>query len=299
MANTYPESGPVTLRTNLADHKIVAALKRGDIASDLARFDFCGPKVANEGFKPMVREGRFDAGELAIVTYLQARALGKPLVLLPAVVLGGPLHHCLRYNPGRRAMTPGELAGGIVGIRSYTQTTCVWLRGILQHDYGVDPARVTWGVMDDSHLAEYADPANCRRLDPARKLEDLLADGAVDAIVVSPQAAPDPRAATLIPDAMKAAEAWQARLGLTPINHMFVVDAALSARRPDVVRDIYRQLVASKQAAGATPGLRFGIEPNRQALALIIDYAVEQAILPRRLSVDELFDDTTRALPPA
>ncbi len=299
MAKEFPATGRVTLATNLADHAVTAAMKQGRVTSDLVTLDYCGPRVANEGFKPMIRQGAFDAGELAIVSYLQARAAGKRLVLLPAVVLGGPLHHCLRYNPARRAMAPRDLEGGVVGIRAYTQTTCVWIRGFLQHQYVVDLDRVTWAVADESHLAEYRDPANCRPLPAGRKLEELLDSGEIDATVVSPQAPPDPKAATLLPDAMEAARAWERDHGAVPINHMFVVSQDLSEQRPDVVRDIYRMLVASKQAAPANPSIAFGIEPNRKALELIIQYSVEQKILPRKLEVDELFDDVTRSLPEA
>jgi 4,5-dihydroxyphthalate decarboxylase len=299
MATEFPATGRVTLRTNLADHKVVAAMKQGDIASDLVTLDYCGPRVANEGFKPMIRAGLFDAGELAIVSYLQARAYRKRLVLLPAVVLGGALHQCLRYNPARHSLKPINLEGRTVGIRAYTQTTCVWIRGLLAHEYGVDLDRVTWGVMDDAHLAEFADPPSCRRLDPARKLEAMLESGEIDATVVSPQAPPDPKAATLIPNALEEAAAWSRRTGINPINHMFVVSQDLCEQRPDVVRDIYRMLVAGKQAAPANPALSFGVEPNRKALETIIAWSVEQKVIPRAMAVDDLFDDVTRALPEA
>jgi 4,5-dihydroxyphthalate decarboxylase len=292
----YPPSGPVVLKTNLGDHAGTAALKRGDGPSELVTFDFCGPKTANEGFKPMIREGFYQAGELAIVSYLQAKVYGKPLVLLPAVVLGGFLHHCIRYNPAHGAMMPRDIEGAMVGTRVYTQTTCVWVRGVLQEEYGVDLSRVTWGVADESHLAEYQDPPNCRKLPPGRKLEDLLGTGEIVAAVVSPQAPPDPQATELIPDAHQAAQAWGRKRDLVPINHMVVVDQALSEQRPDVVRDIWRMLLESKRIAGETPAIRFGIEPNRKALELVIDYAVSQQIIPRRFHVDDLFDDTTRAL---
>ena len=85
---TFPASGPVRLRTNLADSQLANALKQGEVKTDLVDFDFCGPKTANQGFKPMVREGLFDAGELAIVTYMQALDYGKPLVLIPATMVG-------------------------------------------------------------------------------------------------------------------------------------------------------------------------------------------------------------------
>jgi 4,5-dihydroxyphthalate decarboxylase len=88
----------VTLRTNLADSAITRGVKSGEITSPLVNFDFCGPKVAHSGFKAMVRGGEFDAGELAIVTFLQAKAFGKPLVLMPVPIVGRFQHHCIAYS---------------------------------------------------------------------------------------------------------------------------------------------------------------------------------------------------------
>jgi len=149
----YPKSGPVTLRANLADYAVTKALKAGAIASDLVSFDFCGPKVAFQGFKPMVRERAYDASELAIATFLQAKVYGKPVTLLPAVVMGRFQHnHALRCV-ARGPLAPADIAGRRIGIRSYTQTTGIWVRGILQHEYGVDLDSVTWVCNDDGHLA--------------------------------------------------------------------------------------------------------------------------------------------------
>src|SRR5688572_13129787 len=147
--SAYPKTGPVTLSTNLADYPVTRALKAGAVKSDLVTFDFCGPKVANEGFKPMVREGKFDAGELAIVTFLQAKVYGKPLVLLPAVVMGRGQHHTIHYNVARGPLSPKDIEGKRFGTRSYSVTTGVWVRGILHDEYGVDPNRVTWCVTGD------------------------------------------------------------------------------------------------------------------------------------------------------
>src|SRR5947209_19347481 len=112
----YPSAGPVTLRTNLADYPMTKALKSGAIKSDLVTFDFCGPKVANQGFKQMVRERAYDAGELAIGTFLEARTYRKPVAMLPAVVMGRFQHgHTLRSTE-RSAFGPSELEGKRIGI---------------------------------------------------------------------------------------------------------------------------------------------------------------------------------------
>jgi len=75
------------LRTLLGDHKCTAALKNGSLKSDVVAFDFVEYSPTNKGFKPMVREAAFDVAEMAIVTYLMAKAFDKPMVLLPSVVL--------------------------------------------------------------------------------------------------------------------------------------------------------------------------------------------------------------------
>src|ERR1700731_4222909 len=159
----YPLSGSMKLRTNLADYPVTKALKQGKTSSSLVSFDFCGPPVANEGFKGMVRDNKFDAGELAIITFLQAKAYGKPYVLLPAPISGRFQHHCIGYNIEHGELKPKDIEGKKVGVRTYAQTTGLWVRGILQHEYGVDLDKVTWLTIDESHLSEYREPPNVGR----------------------------------------------------------------------------------------------------------------------------------------
>jgi 4,5-dihydroxyphthalate decarboxylase len=301
----YPASGPVTLDTNLADYPVTRALKAGAVKSDLVSFDFTGPKVANQGFKPMVREGKFDAGELAIVTFLQAKIYGKPLTLLPAVMMARGQHHTIHYNVARGALTPKDIEGKRFGTRSYSVTTGVWVRGILKDDYGVDSGKVTWCTTDDGHLAEYKDPANCVRLPAGSNVEKMLVEGELDGAILGGELPDEPRVAPLFPDPHKAAETWSKKNGMAPINHLFVVRSELAQQRPDVVREIFRLLKESKaqyfKASGvpAADGLDpvpFGVENNRKALETIIRYSYEQQVIPRMMSVDELFDDVTREL---
>jgi 4,5-dihydroxyphthalate decarboxylase len=108
------------------------------------QFDFADIKASNTAFKPLVREAKFDLAELAIVTHLQAKAYGKPYVLIPAVVMDRGQHQALLYNSERGELTPEKLHGRRIGVRSYTVTTGVWVRGILADDYGVDLNRIVW-----------------------------------------------------------------------------------------------------------------------------------------------------------
>ena len=122
------------LHTLLGSYPNAVAMKDGRVKSDLVEFDFPDFPVPNRGFKPMVREHKFDCGELAIVTFLQAREFGLPYVLLPATVVGRGQLHTVAYNSERGTMKPSDLNGKKFGVRSYTQTTGIWVRGILARE---------------------------------------------------------------------------------------------------------------------------------------------------------------------
>src|SRR5580693_6850008 len=104
------------LRTLLGDHSCTKALKDGLIGSDSLTLDFIPYSPTNKGFKPMVREQAFDVSEMAIVTYLIARSFDKPMVLLPAVVMGRFQHRYALYNPEHGHLSVSGLKGKRVGI---------------------------------------------------------------------------------------------------------------------------------------------------------------------------------------
>jgi hypothetical protein len=110
------------LHTMLGNYPNTKALKNGRIRSDSIDFDFVEVKVANNLFKQVVRDAKYDVAELAIVTYLQAKAFRKPYVLLPAVIVSRSQHHTIAYNPDRGPLKPSDLNGKRVGVRAYTVT---------------------------------------------------------------------------------------------------------------------------------------------------------------------------------
>jgi 4,5-dihydroxyphthalate decarboxylase len=287
----------------LGNYPNTKALKSGEIRSDLIDFDFVEVKVANNLFKKVVREAAYDFAELAIVTYLQARTYGKPYVLLPAVVVGRGQHHTIAYNAERGVLEPSELAGKRVGVRAYTVTTGTWVRGILAQDYGVDLDKVEWITFEDPHVAEYRDPDTIKRAQPGKELLTMLLDGELDAAIVGDKLS-DARLRHLIPDAETVARNWAQTHGGVPINHMVVIREDIAKSRPDVAKELFRLLLASKRA-GKVPSegtaldpLRFGVEACRPTLEIIIDYCVRQKLIPRKIAVETLFDETTRALAP-
>ena len=293
--------GKTKLHTLLGNYPNVIALKNGEIKSDLIDFDFPDIKVANTGFKPLVRDHKFDAGELAIVTFLQAKCYGKPYVLLPIVVVGRGQHHTIAYNPERGHLDPTDLNGKRVGLRSWPVTTSTWVRGIMTDDYGLDINTVRWIRFEDPHLAEFKDPPIVEQAPEGTNLTQMLLDGEIDAGIVGDKL-PDPRLKHLIPNPEEAARKWAERNGGVPINHMIVVRDTIAKERPDIVKELYRVFSEAKQAANlpasGTPldPIRFGIEPNRRALEVIIGYCVRQGLIPRAFTVDELFEDAARAL---
>ena len=294
-------SNLVTLPTLLGEYPGTRALRRGEVKSDAVRLDFADVKSAASAFKRVVRDLEFEVAELAVVTFLLAKAHGKPLVLLPAVVLGRFQHPFLVYNRERGPLKPSDLTGRRVGIRSYSVTTATWVRGILAEDWGVDLDRVTWVTFEEPHVAEFRDPANVERAAPGKDLIGMLLAGEIDAAVSGERVQSDPRVVPLIPDPDAAARAWREKHGAIQINHMVTVKESLSRSQPHVVEEVCRLLAESKRAPGPSPvgepdTTPFGVEANRRNLEVAIDYVYRQRLIPRRFTVDELFDDVTRRM---
>jgi 4,5-dihydroxyphthalate decarboxylase len=291
----------LTLRMLLGDYPNTSALRKGEIRSPRLALDFADVKVPHHAFKQVVRELKFDVAELAIATYLTAKAHNKPLVLLPVVVRGKFQHESIAYNAERGHLAPSDLIGRRVGIRSHSVTTVTWVRGILQNDYGVDLERVRWVTFEDPHVAECRDLDAFERAPAGKNPLTMLLGGELDAAILTDGDLRHPQLRSLIPDPAAAAQAWYQRYQAVPINHMVVVTESLSKSSPWAVAEVFRLLAESKKAAGLPAGagpdpFPLGVEANRKSLELVINYAVQQRLIPRRFGVDELFDDVTRAL---
>jgi 4,5-dihydroxyphthalate decarboxylase len=278
------------LRTLLGDHPGTAALKSGAVKSDSVTFDFADYSPAHKGFKPMVRDAAFDVSELAIVTFLMAKSFGKPMVLLPNVVVARSQHGYALYNARHGTLEPADLNGKRVGIRSFTTTTGAWLRGILANDYGVDLDSIDWVTFEDAHVVEFKDTT--QRAPAGKQVVQMLIDGELDAVLGEKVDHPDLK--PLFADVAAEERVWFEKHKVMPINHMVVVSQKLSDTNPAAVREVHRLLAASAAASPAAP--RFDAEEMRRSLQLIMEYCVQQKLIPRAFTVDELFDDVTRAL---
>jgi 4,5-dihydroxyphthalate decarboxylase len=281
-----------TLRIAIGDYPHTLPLKRGDITSPVLKLDFVEVKPMHTAFKPMVREHAYDASEMALVTYLQAKEQNKGLTLLPAAMLARFQHGTVLYNTERGKMGPSDLRGKRIGVRSYSQTTAVWIRGIIENDYGVDLSRVQWVTFEDGHVAEAKDPAGVIRAEKGNDITKMLIDGELDAAIYGAAMPDDPRLQSVIANPDAEAKAWFGKHRLVPVNHMVVVTDDLAKSRPEAVAELYRMLAAGRAAAGQPAGgidtAPFGKDANRPCLELLISYAVQQVFLARRLSVDVL-----------
>jgi 4,5-dihydroxyphthalate decarboxylase len=277
------------------------ALKSGQIKSDRVKLNLTEINPVYRAFGMMVREQKFDICEMAIVSYLQGKPYGKPLVLMPCTMVGRFQHGTMLYNSEHSALTPYNLEGRRIGVRSFAQTTGCWLRGILWKDYSLDNSKVKWVTFEDAHVPEFKDPPGVERAPDGKDMTKMLLDGELDAAIFGTVLPTDPRLKSVIPDPDNAAKDWYKKYGTVPINHMVVVKTSLSKSDPGAVREVFRMLHESKKAAGLPkPGaidtLPFGFDAVKPALDLMSSYALEMKIIPRRYTVEELFDDTTRPL---
>lgn len=291
---------PLALKALLGDYPNTKALKSGEVRSSSVVFDFADVKVPNTAFKDVVRHLKYDVAELAIVTFLQAKANGKPLVLLPAVVVGALPHPFLVYNADRGRISPADLNGKRVGIRAYSVTTAAWVRGVLQNDHGVDLDGIKWVTFEDPHVAEYSDPPTAVRAPAGRTIVQMLLDGEIDAGVVGGPDLKDSRLQPVIANPNDAAQAWCKKHNALPINHMLVVTESLAKASPSAVKEIFRMVRESKLAMPSAETwldpLQFGLANIRRSLELIIRYSTQQGLISQRIPVDDLFNDMTRYL---
>ena len=296
------------------------ALKDGKVKPRTCEFEFVEVDPLISVFRRMVRGLEFDVSEMALSTYITARAHGKHFMGLPIFLVRAFHHGAIVYNTRSGIKSPKDLEGRKVGVnRGYTVTTGLWARGVLQHQYGVDLDKITWVLSGDEHVTEYRPPSNVVPIEKGKKIADLVASGELPAAIGLEIESPDVK--PLIANAAAAGyEALRSR-GHYPINHLIVVKDELLDAHEDLASDIFNVFAEAKrdyilrlqsgqiqnptrvddlhrqvmEITGRDP-LPYGIAPNRQALEEIIQYAVEQQIIAQPVTVEELFPPNTHGL---
>jgi 4,5-dihydroxyphthalate decarboxylase len=292
------------------------ALKAGQVAPEGYVLDFEEVPVLVQAFRRMVRTLEFDVCEMAVTTYLTAKAHGVAFTAIPVFLVRG-FHHGAVVAPAGADLHPKDLQGRRVGVnRGYTVTTGVWARDILRTEHGVDLDAVTWVPSGDEHVEAYEPPANVRP-EPGLDLSAAVLAGELAAAVGF---GPDrPELVPLLPDPEAAGYAALAERGHYPINHLVVVRDDLLAQHPDLAGSLFEAFAESKRRyvanldnlaeptavdrmhrrvldiTGADP-LPYGLAANRAVLEELARAAVEQHILDRTPDLDALFAPGTHEL---
>jgi ABC-type nitrate/sulfonate/bicarbonate transport system substrate-binding protein len=295
------------------------ALKDGSVKPATFTFEFVEVDPLIAAFRRMVRGLEFDICEMAITTYICARAHGKRMTAVPVFLVRAFHHGAILVNSNAGIRTPKDLEGTKVGVnRGYTVTTGVWARGILQQEYGVDLSKVTWVLSGDEHVAEYRAPANVVPLEKGRQMADMLAAGELAAAIGIEASSPVVK--PLIPNALEAGLAALRRNGHYPINHTVVIRDELLEAHPALAADVFAAFAEAKRRyverlkAGRIERpteadevhrrvmeitgdpLPYGIAPNRRVIEELIGHALTQGIISKPVTADELFAPGTRDL---
>ena len=264
----------------LARHPHVQMLlSQSTLAEVPVEFPIIDP--VHDAFDDMLQTQKYDICEMAIVAFLQAYDAGVGVKLLPFVQSGGHQHRNLYPSNSSGLTDPRDLSGRRIGVKSYSQTTGLWVRGWLSDEDGVAAEDVTWYVTERSHVAGFADPDNVHLLD--LPLKQALEEGVVDAAILGRTSAP----ADLTPLAADYAERdakWFQRNHAVPINHMVLVKESVTAENPQLVREAYAYLVdglAQCRSEDPTyrPAVRSGLDEVRPAVELAARYAHEQGLI--------------------
>ncbi len=296
------------------------ALKDGSVRPASFTFEFEDVPVLVDGFRRMVRGLEFDVSEMALTTYLCAKAHGKRFTALPVFLVRGFHHGAILVNRRAGIERPKGLEGRRLGVnRGYTVTTGVWARGVLQKEHGVDLDKVTWVLSGDEHVAEYRPPANVVPLEKGRKMEEVVAAGELDGVINLQIEHPD--VVPLIADAEEAGYRALRERGHYPANHLIVVRDDLLEAQPGLAEEVFEAFAESKrryvrklqageiekptavdrmhqrvmEITGGDP-LPYGIEANREMLEELMGHCVAQKIIDRPMRIEDMFAPATHRL---
>ncbi len=308
---SLPKLSLVT-RTQVAN----AALKDGTVKPKLFVPEFVEVDPLIAAFRRMVRGHEFDICEMAITTYMAAKAYKKPMTAIPVFIVRAFHHGAILVNKKAGVTKPSDLAGKKVGVnRGYTVTTGVWARGIMQDEYGLDLNKVTWVLSGDEHVAEYKAPANVVPMEAGKKMEDMLISGELAAAIGVSVDHPD--VGVLIPNAEEAGFAALKATGHYPINHLIVIKDELIAAHPGLAADVFNAFSQAKNIyvenlkagkvelkgdakmhkrvldiTGKDP-VPYGIAANRMNVENLIAHAKSQGILSGNEKIEDLFAKET------
>jgi 4,5-dihydroxyphthalate decarboxylase len=314
----------VRLDFAIGDYPHTAAILSGAIPIEGVEPNFIKVVPQIGAYRRMVRQVEFDVCDIAPTTYIIARALGAPFIALPIFVMRRFHHSGLLVRPDAGVKHPKDLEGRKVGVRAYSVTTGVWMRGILIDEYGVDSSKITWVVDDEEHVTALKLPENVVHAPEGRSLADMMADGELAAGLegnagIGRSGSPtgggwqvrEANYPELFPNAEALEAAWYRKTGIYPIHGTIVVKDEVLKQHPWVARSIFDAFSIAKaewlgklrsgEADSASDRkyrklseivgdpLPYGTTANLSTMEALADTAFKQKLTPRRMRTSEIF----------
>jgi 4,5-dihydroxyphthalate decarboxylase len=313
----------LTLTLACGDYDRTLPLKTGAVQPDGVELRVLSLEP-EEMFYRMARLREFDVSELSLSTYTVLRGRGEPLVAIPVFPSFMFRHSAIWVRDGAGIREPRDLVGRRVGVPKYHMTAAVWVRGILEDEYGVAPADLKWFEGGEGAAVKEVDvtlpPAIRHQLVAGdRTLGDLLAMGELDAFIGARRPAGQDGMAPvrrLFPDFRRVERAYYERTRIFPIMHTIVLREELTRQHPWLARSLYEAFAEAKRLAyrriadtavlpyvlpwlvaemeetralmGDDP-FPYGVARNRKTVETLAGYSFRQSLAPRRLTVEELF----------
>jgi len=323
----YKEKPLSKLALTLAcgEYEIVRALMDGTVKPDGVDLNVLTAMDSSTRHWRFLRNREFAMAEVSCSSYLVARDQGVPIDAIPVFLHRRFRHGFIFINTAKGIRTPADLAGRKIGVKQFQNTAIVWLRGILQHEYGVPLHSIEW-VCELDETIEFEAPPNLKivRLPPECSVEQMLTNGEIDAVLhpdlIRPLVEKDPRVARLFPDYRREEIAYFRKTGIFPIMHVLGIKREIAEEHPWVAINVFRAFNEAKSLAMkrmANPRIvplafyreaweeqeeLMGLDPweygltdrNRHTLETISTYAHEQGLTRRKLPLDQLFIDMSQ-----
>jgi 4,5-dihydroxyphthalate decarboxylase len=319
---------PITFACGLYDRMLPLYTK--EVRPDGIDLNFLAIDSPREIFDRMSGALEFDVSEMSSSEFVARHAAGDcPFVALPVFPSRVFRHGHIAVNT-KAVRTPADLAGQRIGVPLYTMTAAIFIRGLLQHDFGVDLSQVQWieGALNEAKPHGHPTRlglAKAVSIEPnasGKSLSDLLAAGEIAATIGAglPNAvgrSPDVR--RLFPDHRAREQDYYRRTRIFPIMHLVVVRRDIYERHPFVATSLYRAFCQAKDLAwrkmrqggtlrymlpwmgseieeidavfGGDPW-PYGVEPNRATLEALVQYLAEQGLIAAPIPVEKLFVET-------
>jgi 4,5-dihydroxyphthalate decarboxylase len=310
----------ISLTLACGDYEIVRPLLEGKVKADGIDLTILTNMDSATRHWRFLRNGEFDIAEVSSSSYLAARDHGLPFRALPVFLHRRFRHGFIFINTKKGIGKPADLIRRKIGVKTLMTSAVLWMRGILEHEYGVPLKSIEWFAELDDDI-DVAMPADLRltRLPHAKSVETMLAEGELDAVLhsdlIKPFLAKDARVARLFPDHKNEEITYYRKTGIFPIMHVLglrqsVVDQypwvainlfnafteakAIAMQRMQNPRIVplawYRDVLEEQETILGRDPWEYGLtDKNRKTLETLIGYSHEQGLIRQKPTLEQLF----------